>query len=171
VVSARINPAPECCEDRSLCRDHRHALTRPAATAALGLASAGGLHGPSAALIRASSAAPAPASAKRRTCCCCSRVGDMQWRGQLDRHAVGQPGDSPTQRQVGIQPGRAPALGVALRLPDVGRAHFLHVPHLLAFHPQPDPGTIIRGDACCLPAVVSERPALTGLDPARWAWC
>ncbi len=58
-----------------------------------------------------------------------------QWRGQLDRHAVGQPGNGLTQRQLGIQPGRAPALGVALRLSDAGGAHFLHLPHLLAFHP------------------------------------
>jgi len=34
----------------------------------------------------------------------------------LDRGAVGQPGDGLAQGKVGIEPGRAPALGVPLRL-------------------------------------------------------
>lgn len=88
-------------------------------------------------------------------------------RRRLNRGAVGKPGDGLTQRQIGVEPGGAPAFGVALCLPDVGRPYFLHVPELLAFHPQTDPGAAIRGDAGRLPAVVPKRPPLARLDPAR----
>lgn len=94
------------------------------------------------------------------------RKAGKRW-GRLDRRAVGQPGDCLTKGQIGIEPGRAPALGVSLRLPDVGGAHFLGLPHLLAFHPQAHPGAAVECDVSRLAPVVPERPTLTGLDPAR----
>ena len=90
-----------------------------------------------------------------------------KWRRWLDRGAVGQSRDGLAQRQVGAQAGGAPALGIPLRLPDVGGAHLLHVPELAAFHPQTYPRTAIGGNAGRLTSVVPERPALAGLDPAR----
>ena len=89
-----------------------------------------------------------------------------QWRRWLDRRAVGQPGDGLTQRKLGIQPCCAPALGVALRLSDVGSAYLLLLPELLALHPQTDTrAASVMSDGGRLAAVVPKRPALTRLAP------
>jgi hypothetical protein len=91
------------------------------------------------------------------------RQAGHRWR-RLDRGVVRQQDHRFPERQVRVEPGGAPALSVALRLPHIGRAYFLHVPELLAFHPETDPGAAIRGDAGRLPPVVPNRPSLARLD-------
>lgn len=104
-----------------------HALPAPFGG---GLISAGGFRGSSAALIRSTSFAPA--SAKRRAYCCCLRVGGKPGSGGSGWIGVLSVRRSTASRRGGIlvQPGRAPALRVALALRHAGGKDLLGLEHL-----------------------------------------
>ncbi len=61
-----------------------------------------------------------------------------RWRCRLDRRGVSQPGNGLAQWQVGIQPGGAPALGVALALRHAGGKNLLGLEDLSRIQVKPD---------------------------------